>query len=136
MFALLRCLKINVWFFSFQAAIVMLKKVLFLLLVVFYGSHQQCLTPNDTPEFAGSPRFQDWLASQHNFSVSLMQALNKQRNGKDIVFSPVSIHELLLLLYFGAGDGTEKSLMRVLQIPFLQARNQLNFIFLGRCKSY
>lgn len=102
---------------SFQWAVTMLKAVLLLFTLFFSGSHQQCFSENDNIQFLGPKQINTWVASRHNFSLSLMRLLNSERTQKNVFFSPSAILDSLLLAYFGAAGETEESLARVLQIP-------------------
>lgn len=108
---------------SFQREITMLRPVVLLLAFLCSGSHQQCFSKNDAIQFIAKPNIESWKSAQQNFSVSLLQALYSNSNGKDVVFSPVSIYEALLISYFGASYDTERSLARVLKLPSYEVRN-------------
>lgn len=51
---------------------------------------------------------------QLNFSISLLNLLQKDEPNESIFYSPYSVYRLLLLVYFGAGGDTENELKTVL----------------------
>lgn len=48
------------------------------------------------------------------FSISLLNLLQKNKPNENIFYSPKSVYQALLLTYFGAGGKTEKELENVL----------------------
>lgn len=78
----------------------------------------QCLTRNDSATLTADKLYY----GQRKFSVSLLDALQKARPNESLFFSPHSTYRALLLAYFGAKGGTEKSLKKTLQLDWAESK--------------
>lgn len=98
-----------------------MRKVVVLLLLLACGSHQQCLTADDnstttTLSSTKEPLSLSLSQGEKVLSVEVLKALADSSPG-NVIFSPLSLQQVLLLAYFGSRNGTEKLLKYFLRIP-------------------
>lgn len=70
------------------------------------------ITKNETAQLSSKKINYD----QRIFFVNLLHAIQKYQTNKSYVFSPHSIHRILLLVYFGTNSLTEKSLKKLFKL--------------------
>lgn len=100
----------------------MLPALLVLTLMVV-GSHQQCLTHNDSQHEHGKEEsLQQVAKGELSVSLDLLKQFAVLNPSSNFIFSPYSIHQALLMAYFGSVRRTEAELRKVLAIP----KNQVN----------
>lgn len=90
--------------------------VLALIFAIFFKqTYQQCLTENDQkmPHPSGQLKL---YSGQQEFSLALLQAINKLNPSGNIFFSPYSTYHALLLAYFISSHQTEKFLRKSLRL--------------------
>lgn len=92
--------------------------VVIALMALFPLVWSQCLTRNDTARLSADKLYY----GQRNFSVSLLNALQKATPNDSLIFSPHSTFRALLLAYFGANGDTEKSLAEVLHLDWAKSK--------------
>ncbi|KAF5277687.1 hypothetical protein FQR65_LT03667 [Abscondita terminalis] len=82
-------------------------------------THQQCLTENDMkmPHPSGQLKL---YSGQQEFSLALLQAINKLNPSGNIFFSPYSTYHALLLAYFISSRQTENFLRKSLRLDTSQ----------------
>ena len=93
-----------------------MKTTLVLIVSIFLRStYQQCLTVNDRkmPHPSGQLGL---YSGQQEFSLALLQAINKINANGNIFFSPYSTYHALLLAYFISSHQTEKFLRKALRL--------------------
>ncbi|XP_060518355.1 serine protease inhibitor 88Ea-like isoform X2 [Cylas formicarius] len=92
-------------------------KLLFTVLttVLFHQSTPQCFPP-----YAGQQpsknTHSDLYGGQQDFSLALLNAINKIMPKENLFFSPYSTYHALLIAYFMAGGQTESYLKKVLRL--------------------
>ncbi|XP_067637446.1 serine protease inhibitor 88Ea-like [Eurosta solidaginis] len=67
----------------------------------------------------------DLYRGQQNFTVSMLQAINKATPNENVFFSPYSTFHALLLAYFGAGGQTEVELTQALSLQWAKNKNHV-----------
>lgn len=85
--------------------------------------------------------YQHFSHGQQKFSVSFLKALNKQElqggNQGNLIFSPYSIHRVLLLAYFGAKGKTKESLENVLNLKnWVESKDDIREIYKSNKKEF
>ncbi|KAF5305666.1 hypothetical protein FQA39_LY09155 [Lamprigera yunnana] len=94
-------------------------RIICILAVIFAAllkrTEQQCLTENDQkrPHPFGQLRL---YSGQQEFSLALLQAINKLNPNGNIFFSPYSTYHALLLAYFISSHQTERFLRKSLRL--------------------
>lgn len=83
--------------------------------ILLRSSNQQCLTENDRkmPHSSGHLVL---YSGQQEFSLALLQAINKVNPNGNIFFSPYSTYHALLIAYFISSHHTEKFLKKTLRL--------------------
>ncbi|XP_031624798.1 serine protease inhibitor 88Ea-like [Contarinia nasturtii] len=66
---------------------------------------------------------------QLNFAISLLDSLQKENPNQNIVYSPHSIYQALLLVYFGAGGETEEELKHYLGLNWAKSKDEVANIY-------
>lgn len=86
-----------------------------LALVLIQESTQQCFKPyqDQQPNKHGHA---DLYGGQQDFSLALLNAINKIMPKENLFFSPYSTYHALLIAYFMAGGQTESYLKKVLRL--------------------
>lgn len=91
--------------------------VICLLLTCIFAkrSLQNCLTPNDhrPPNPNGAKGL---YTGQQEFSLDMLQAINKLNPDENLFFSPYSTYHALLIAYFMSGNTTEQYLRKTLKL--------------------
>ncbi|KAG5896628.1 hypothetical protein JTB14_009536 [Gonioctena quinquepunctata] len=86
-----------------------------LVAVFFKETSQQCFPP-----YAGSQPnkngHNDLYSGQQEFSLALLNAINKVMPNENLFFSPYSTYHALLITYFLSGNQTERYLKKVLRL--------------------
>uniref|UniRef100_A0A0A1XL05 Serpin B9 n=1 Tax=Zeugodacus cucurbitae TaxID=28588 RepID=A0A0A1XL05_ZEUCU len=75
----------------------------------------------DTPRTIRS----DLYRGQQNFTLALLQAINKATPNENVFFSPYSTYHALLLAYFGARGQTEAELTKALSLEWAKDKNHV-----------
>lgn len=85
-------------------------------------STQQCFRPysENQPNKKGH---EDLYSGQQEFSLALLNAINKVMPNENLFFSPYSTYHALLIAYFLSGGQTENYLKKVLRLKENQVRN-------------
>ncbi|KAJ8972505.1 hypothetical protein NQ314_000149 [Rhamnusium bicolor] len=86
-----------------------------LVLAFLKESHQQCFEPfaDHQPE---RKAHSDLYSGQQDFSLALLNAINKLMPNENLFFSPYSTYHALLIAYFMSGRQTESYLKKVLRL--------------------
>lgn len=87
--------------------------VVFLVLATV---NSQCFYKDDSSKKLDPEARNSLYRGQLTFTLNLFDSINKAEPTDNIFFSPFSVYHALLLAYFAAGEQTEKSLRRSLQI--------------------
>ncbi|CAH0556514.1 unnamed protein product [Brassicogethes aeneus] len=97
----------------------------YFLVVLLKFSNQQCFSLNDkaTPNRKSHA---DLYAGQQEFSLTLLNAINKFMPNENLFFSPYSTYHALLLTYFMAGKQTENYLKKVLKLDLHEKEEKLD----------
>ncbi|XP_049821996.1 serine protease inhibitor 88Ea isoform X2 [Aethina tumida] len=85
-----------------------------LLLFAVKLSSQQCFSPNDN-ELPNRRTRAELYGGQQEFSLTLLNAINKLMPNENLFFSPYSTYHALLITYFMSGKQTESYLKKVLR---------------------
>ncbi|XP_053968445.1 serine protease inhibitor 88Ea [Anastrepha ludens] len=67
----------------------------------------------------------DLYRGQQNFTVVMLQAINKATPNENVFFSPYSTYHALLLAYFGARGQTEAELTQALSLQWAKNKNHV-----------
>ncbi|KAB0797094.1 hypothetical protein PPYR_09022 [Photinus pyralis] len=92
--------------------------------ILLRSSYQQCLTHNDLKPPHPSGRLLLY-SGQQEFSLALLQAINKVTPSGNIFFSPYSTYHALLIAYFLSSHHTEKFLRKTLRLDSSQDKADL-----------
>lgn len=90
------------------------------ILLLIFGllineSTENCLTPNDNRQ--PNPNGAKGLyTGQQEFSLAMLQAINKLNPNENLFFSPYSTYHALLIAYFISGRSTEQYLRKTLRL--------------------
>lgn len=76
---------------------------------------------NDVPRAVHS----DLYRGQQNFTLSMLQAINKATPNENVFFSPYSTYHALLLAYFGSRGQTEVELTKALSLEWAKNKNHV-----------
>lgn len=85
----------------------------------------QCLSRDDSTKLTADKLY----FGQRNFSVSLLDALQKARPNESLFFSPHSTYRALLLAYFGANGETEESLKKTLRLDWAKSKADVSHAY-------
>lgn len=85
-----------------------------LIAIIFGESHQACLYENNN-QFSKSS-YSILYAGQQDFSLALLNAINKLMPHENLFFSPYSTYHALLIAYFISGNATENYLKKALRL--------------------
>ncbi|XP_008543098.1 serine protease inhibitor 88Ea isoform X1 [Microplitis demolitor] len=77
----------------------------------------QCLTGNDNPAISNQNANKLLINGKLNFTLEALKQAALLESKDNLFFSPHSLHEALVLAYFGARGTTEESLKKALRIP-------------------
>ena len=77
----------------------------------------QCLTGNDNPPITNQDARNILIDGRFEFAIDTLKKLSEIVTQDNIFFSPHSLHQALMLVYFGARGATEMSLKHALHIP-------------------
>lgn len=106
-------------------------KATILLMLIAFSRAQE---PACFPPFANSPpainAYANLYGGQQDFSLALLNAINKLMPKENLFFSPYSTYHALIIAYFMAGGQTETYLRKVLRL----GENQVSFLF--KCSSF
>ncbi|XP_076254875.1 serine protease inhibitor 88Ea-like isoform X2 [Rhynchophorus ferrugineus] len=95
-----------------------------LLMALFHHTKQQCFPPYDGQQ--PNPAGHNILYSgQQEFSLALLNAINRIMPKENLFFSPYSTYHALLIAYFMAGGQTENYLKKVLRFDQNQQKYDL-----------
>lgn len=87
---------------------------------------QNCLTPNDNRQ--PNPNGAKGLyTGQQEFSLNMLQAINKLNPDENLFFSPYSTYHALLIAYFISANTTEQYLRKTLKLDPTHVRLTLEF---------
>lgn len=87
----------------------------FLITTFAEKSFQQCFPPFEGHQPSVSGRV-DLYSGQQDFSLALLNSINKVMPNENLFFSPYSTYHALLIAYFLAGNQTEKYLTKTLRL--------------------
>lgn len=103
--------------------------VVTLVIAVFCGkSSQQCFSPysQKPPNKNG---YEELYSGQQEFSLGLLNAINKVMPNENLFFSPYSTYHALLIAYFLTGGQTESYLRKVLRFNEKQVSSEIALNF-------
>lgn len=80
----------------------------------------QCLSDNDVGSSLGKGIKTKLYAGQQEFTLNLLEQVNRISSQENVFFSPYSVFHALLLAYFGSTNQTEQSLKKVLKLDWTE----------------
>lgn len=89
-------------------------------------SSQQCFRPYSESQ-PNKNAHADLYSGQQEFSLALLNAINKVMPNENLFFSPYSTYHALLIAYFLSGGQTESYLKKVLRLKESQVRNMTKY---------
>lgn len=89
-----------------------------MLCLMIQLTQQQCLSDDDQTTISSKESKNKLYFGQQNFTVNLLDAINKATPNENIFFSPYSTYHALLLAYFGAKGQTEENLKNALHLQW------------------
>lgn len=80
------------------------------------------------PDDSNVPRTvrSDLYRGQQNFTLSMLQAINKATPNENVFFSPYSTYHALLLAYFGSRGQTQAELTKALSLEWAENKNHVH----------
>ncbi|XP_004519673.1 serine protease inhibitor 88Ea [Ceratitis capitata] len=87
-------------------------------------AQQVCQIGLDATEVPHTVRA-DLYRGEQNFTLAMLQAINKATPNENIFFSPYSTYHALLLAYFGARGETEAELTKALSLGWAKNKNHV-----------
>lgn len=94
------------------------------LLSIAHQTHQLCFPPYSLGQPSQSGRV-DLYSGQQEFSLGLLNAINRFMPKENLFFSPYSTYHALLIAYFMAGGQTEGYLKKVLRLDQNQNKSDI-----------
>lgn len=95
------------------------------VLVAFGGAQQSsCFSNNDVGGIPKTIR-SDLYRGQQEFTLALLEAIQKATPNENVFFSPYSTFHALLLAYFGANGNTEKELVQALRLGWAKNKKHV-----------
>lgn len=96
------------------------------VLLAFVGAQDNgCFSPNDVGPMPKTVR-SDLYRGQQEFTLALLEAIQKATPNENVFFSPYSTFHALLLSYFGANGDTEKELVQSLRLQWSKNKAHVN----------
>lgn len=97
--------------------------ILLMLIAISAAQQPACFQPfgNNPPAINA---YANLYGGQQDFSLALLNAINKLMPKENLFFSPYSTYHALLIAYFMAGGQTEAYLRKVLRL----GENQVSFL--------
>ncbi|XP_031634285.1 serine protease inhibitor 88Ea-like isoform X2 [Contarinia nasturtii] len=80
------------------------------------------------PDYSSQKRAHQYFG-QLNFSLKLLDSLQKEQPNESIIYSPHSLYQVLLLAYFGAGGKTEKELKDLLGLHWAESKADIEYMY-------
>lgn len=96
------------------------------VLVAFVKAQDDgCFSTNDV---GGMPKTirSDLYRGQQEFTLNMLEAIQKATPNENVFFSPYSTFHALLLAYFGANGNTEKELVQALRLQWAKNKEHIN----------
>lgn len=80
----------------------------------------QCLSENDVGSTLSKGIKTKLYAGQQEFTLSMLEQVNRVSSHENVFFSSYSVFHALLLAYFGSSQQTERSLKNVLKLDWTE----------------
>lgn len=80
----------------------------------------QCLSDNDVTSTLGRGIKSKLYAGQQEFTLEMLDKVNRISSHENVFFSSYSVFNALLLAYFGSSQQTERSLKNVLKLTWTE----------------
>lgn len=87
-----------------------------IFLIFLRNTQQQCFSDKDDNGFIDPTSRTGLYTGQQDFSLALLQSINRLMPNENLFFSPYSTYHALLIAYFLAGGQTETYLKKVLRL--------------------
>ncbi|XP_023297743.2 serine protease inhibitor 88Ea [Lucilia cuprina] len=95
--------------------------------LVAFGKAQDngCFSANDVGAMPKNIR-SELYRGQQEFTLAMLEAIQKATPNENVFFSPYSTFHALLLAYFGANGNTEKELVQALRLQWAKNKKHIN----------
>lgn len=97
-----------------------MRSMWFLAAFLAVSVSSQCLSTNDVGSSLNKGIKTKLYSGQQDFTLSLLEQVNRVSSTENVFFSPYSVFHALLLAYFGSSSNTEQSLKRVLKLDWTE----------------
>ncbi|XP_031634251.1 serine protease inhibitor 88Ea-like [Contarinia nasturtii] len=92
-------------------------------------SSQDSLGYKEKPDYSSEKRTYQPYFGQLNFSLKILDSLQKEHPNENVFYSPHSLYRTLLLAYLGAGGETEKELKDLLGLHWAESKADIEYMY-------